>query len=90
MNNEYLRRGLLHVETLGRGFAWLDTGKSRRLLDAAEYVAAVQKRQGLYVSCIEEIAYKQGFITREQLESLAQPLLKTSYGKYLMEIAEGL
>lgn len=90
VNNEYLRRGLLHVETLGRGFAWLDTGNPDALLDAAEYVAAVQKRQGLYVSCIEEIAYKQGFITREQLESLAQPLLKTSYGKYLMEIAEGL
>ena len=90
VNNEYLRRGLLHVETLGRGFAWLDTGNPDALLEAAEYVAAVQKRQGLYVSCIEEIAYKQGFITREQLESLAQPLLKTSYGKYLMEIAEGL
>ena len=90
VNNEYLRRGLLHVETLGRGFAWLDTGNPDALLDAAEYVAAVQKRQGLYVSCIEEIAYKQSFITREQLESLAQPLLKTSYGKYLMEIAEGL
>ena len=90
VNNEYLRRGLLHVETLGRGFAWLDTGNPDALLDAAEYVAAVQKRQGLYVSCIEEIAHKQGFITREQLESLAQPLLKTSYGKYLMEIAEGL
>lgn len=90
VNNEYLRRGLLHVETLGRGFAWLDTGNPDALLDAAEYVAAVQKRQGLYVSCIEEIAYKQGFISREQLVKLAQPLLKTSYGKYLMEISEGL
>lgn len=90
VNNEYLRRGELHVETLGRGFAWLDTGNPDALLDAAEFVAAVQKRQGLYVSCIEEIAYKRGFITREQLVELAQPLLKTSYGQYLMEIAEGL
>ena len=90
VNNEYLNRGTLHVETLGRGFAWLDTGNPDALLDAAEYVAAVQKRQGLYVSCIEEIAYKQGFISREQLVKLAQPLLKTSYGKYLMEISEGL
>lgn len=90
VNNEYLCRGELHVETLGRGFAWLDTGNPDALLDAAEFVAAVQKRQGLYVSCIEEIAYKRGFITREQLIELAQPLLKTSYGQYLMEIAEGL
>ena len=90
VNNEYLRRGELHVETLGRGFAWLDTGNPDALLDAAEFVAAVQKRQGLYVSCIEEIAYKRGFITKEQLIEVAQPLLKTSYGKYLMEIAEGL
>ena len=90
VNNEYLRRGMLHVETLGRGFAWLDTGNPDALLDAAEYVSAVQKRQGLYVSCIEEIAYKQGFITKEQLVKLAQPLLKTTYGKYLMEISEGL
>lgn len=90
VNNEYLRRGELHVETLGRGFAWLDTGNPDALLDAAEFVAAVQKRQGLYVSCIEEIAYKRGFITKEQLIKVAQPLLKTSYGQYLMEIAEGL
>lgn len=90
VNNEYLRRGTLHVETLGRGFAWLDTGNHDSLLDAADFVAAVQKRQGLYVSCIEEIAYKQGFITKEQLLELAQPLLKTAYGKYLTEVAEGL
>lgn len=90
INNEYLRRGTLHVETLGRGFAWLDTGNHDSLLDAADFVSAVQKRQGLYISCIEEIAYKRGFITKEQLVTLAQPLLKTAYGKYLMEIAEGL
>lgn len=90
VNAEYLNRGKLQVETLGRGFAWLDTGTHDSLLDAADYVAAVQKRQGLYVSCIEEIAYKRGFIDREQLIALAQPLLKTNYGKYLMDIAEGL
>lgn len=90
VNYEYLRRGKLKVEPLGRGFAWLDTGTHDSLLDAADYVSAVQKRQGLYVSCIEEIAYKRGFITREQLVSLAQPLLKTNYGKYLMDIAQGL
>ncbi len=90
VNNEYLRRGSLYVETLGRGFAWLDTGNHDALLDAADFVAAFQKRQGLYVSCIEEIAYKRGFISKEQLLKLAEPLMKTAYGKYLVEIAEGL
>ena len=90
INNEYLRRGTLQVETLGRGFAWLDTGNHDALLDAADFVAAFQKRQGLYISCIEEIAYKRGFIDRAQLVKLAQPLLKTAYGQYLMDIAEGL
>lgn len=90
VNNEYLRRRALSVETLGRGFAWLDTGNHDMLLAAADFVSAFQKRQGLYISCIEEIAYKRGFIGREQLVNLAQPLLKTDYGKYLMEIAEGL
>ncbi|MEG1137036.1 MAG: glucose-1-phosphate thymidylyltransferase RfbA [Lachnospiraceae bacterium] len=90
VNNEYLRRGTLQVETLGRGFAWLDTGNHDALLDAADFVAAFQKRQGLYISCIEEIAYKRGFINKAQLIQLAQPLLKTAYGQYLIEIAEGL
>lgn len=90
INNEYLRRGTLRVETLGRGFAWLDTGNHDSLLDAADFVAAFQKRQGLYISCIEEIAYKRGFITREQLIELAQPLLKTNYGQYMLEVANGL
>ena len=90
VNNEYLQRGTLSVETLGRGFAWLDTGNHDMLLAAADFVSAFQKRQGLYISCIEEIAYKRGFIDKEQLVKLAQPLLKTDYGKYLMEIAEGL
>ena len=90
INNEYLRRGTLNVETLGRGFAWLDTGNHDSLLDAADFVAAFQKRQGLYISCIEEIAYKRGFINKEQLLELAEPLMKTDYGKYLVEVANGL
>lgn len=90
VNNEYLRRGTLQVETLGRGFAWLDTGSHDSLLDAADFVSAFQKRQGLYISCIEEIAYKRGFISREQLLKLAEPLMKTDYGKYMVEVANGL
>jgi glucose-1-phosphate thymidylyltransferase len=90
INNEYLRRGELRVETMGRGFAWLDTGNHDSLLDAADFVCAFQKRQGLYISCIEEIAYKRGFITKEQLLNLAEPLMKTDYGKYLVEVANGL
>ncbi len=90
INNEYLRRGTLMVETLGRGFAWLDTGNHDALLDAADFVAAVQKRQGMYISCIEEIAFRRGFIDREQLLKLAEPLMKTNYGKYLVEVANGL
>lgn len=90
VNNEYLKRGNLKVETLGRGFAWLDTGNHDMLLAAADFVSAFQKRQGLYISCIEEIAYKRGFIDAEQLKKLAEPLMKTDYGKYLMDIANGL
>lgn len=90
VNMEYLSRGDLRVETLGRGFAWLDTGTHDSLLDAADFVAAFQKRQGLYISCIEEIAYKKGFINKQQLLELAEPLLKTAYGQYLKDIAEGL
>lgn len=90
INNEYLQRGALRVETLGRGFAWLDTGNHDMLLDAADFVAAFQKRQGLYISCIEEIAYRRGFITKEQLLKLAEPLMKTAYGQYIVEVANGL
>ncbi|MBQ1897462.1 MAG: glucose-1-phosphate thymidylyltransferase RfbA [Lachnospiraceae bacterium] len=90
VNNEYLSRGNLHVETLGRGFAWLDTGNHDSLLDAADFVAAFQKRQGLYISCIEEIAFKRGFIDKEQLLKLSEPLIKTAYGQYLREVANGL
>ena len=90
INNEYLRRGTLRVEPLGRGFAWLDTGNHDALLDASDFVAAFQKRQGMYISCIEEIAYRRGFIDRDQLVALAQPLLKTAYGQYLVDVANGL
>ncbi len=90
INNEYLSRGNLHVETMGRGFAWLDTGNHDALLEAANFVATFQKRQGLYISCIEEIAFKRGFIDRDALLKLAEPLMKTEYGKYLIEVANGL
>ena len=90
INNEYLRMGDLMVETLGRGFAGLDTGNHDMLLDAADFVAAFQKRQGMYISCIEEIAYRRGFISREQLLKLAEPLMKTAYGQYLTDVANGL
>ncbi len=90
VNNEYLRRGALKVELLGRGMAWLDTGNHDALLEASNYVASIQKRQGLYVSCLEEIAYKQGFIDKEQLLTLADSMKMTEYGKYLFDIANGL
>jgi glucose-1-phosphate thymidylyltransferase len=88
VNNEYLRRGLLKVELFGRGLAWLDTGTHQGLLEASEFVAVIQKRQGTYVSCIEEIAYRMGYISRDQLLNLAQTLLKTEYGQYLLRVAE--
>jgi glucose-1-phosphate thymidylyltransferase len=90
VNNAYLVRGDLHVNTLGRGFAWLDTGTCDALLDAADFVGAFQKRQGLYIACIEEIAYRKGFIDRAQLLTLAKPLEKTAYGEYLHMVSEGL
>ncbi|NEX02219.1 glucose-1-phosphate thymidylyltransferase [Pseudobutyrivibrio sp. NOR37] len=90
VNNEYLNRGNLHVETLGRGFAWLDTGNHDMLLQAAEFVSTFQKRQGMYISCIEEIAFKRGFINKDQLLKLAEPLMKTAYGQYLVDVANGL
>jgi glucose-1-phosphate thymidylyltransferase len=88
VNNAYLDRGDLFVETLGRGFAWLDTGNHDMLLAAANFVSTIQKRQGMYVSCIEELAFKRGFITADQLKELAKPLMKSDYGKYLLEVAE--
>ncbi|MFD1927509.1 glucose-1-phosphate thymidylyltransferase RfbA [Sporosarcina siberiensis] len=85
--NEYLRRNQLKVEVMGRGLAWLDTGTHESLLEASNFVEAIQKRQGLYVSCIEEIAFRRNYITKEQLLLLALPLQKTEYGKYLVETA---
>ena len=90
MNKVYLEKGELDVKLLGRGFAWLDTGSHDSLLDAADYVSAIQKRQGLYIACIEEIAYRNGYINRDQLVKLAEPLTKTAYGRYLMDIGNGL
>lgn len=88
VNNAYLNRGDLRVELFGRGMAWLDTGTHEGLLEAADFVSIVQRRQGLYISCIEEIAYRMGYITRDKLLELAQPMMKTDYGKYLVRIAE--
>lgn len=87
VNNEYLRRGKLKVELFGRGMAWLDTGTHKGLLDASNYVEVVQTRQGLYIACLEEIAYRKGYISKEQLLELAKPLMKTDYGKYLVKIS---
>jgi glucose-1-phosphate thymidylyltransferase len=88
VNNEYLRRGMLNVKLLGRGMAWMDTGTHDAMLEASNFVEAIQKRQGLYVACLEEIAFKKKYITKEQLLILAKPLLKTDYGKYLVNVAE--
>lgn len=87
VNNEYLRRGKLKVELFGRGMAWLDTGTHKGLLEASNYVEAVQTRQGLYIACLEEIAYRKGYINKDKLLELAKPLMKTEYGQYLVRIA---
>ena len=87
VNNEYLRRGKLKVELFGRGMAWLDTGTHRGLLEASNFVEAVQTRQGLYIACLEEIAYRKGYINKEQLLELAKPLMKTEYGQYLVKVS---
>ena len=89
LNRQYLEKGNLMVEHFGRGMAWLDTGTHDGLLEASNFVEAIQKRQGLYISCIEEIAYRLGYIDSEQLKKLAEPLMKTNYGKYLYDISEG-
>jgi glucose-1-phosphate thymidylyltransferase len=86
VNNEYLKNGRLRVELLGRGYAWLDTGTPNSLLEAGEFIATIEKRQGLKISCIEEIAYRLGYIDKEQLSMLANPLKKNSYGQYLLNL----
>ena len=88
VNREYLRRGTLKVELLGRGMAWLDTGTHESLLEASNFIATIEHRQGLKVACLEEIAFKKGYITSEQLVQLAKPLLKNQYGEYLMGLLE--
>ena len=88
VNNEYLKKGKLKVELLGRGMAWLDTGTCSSLQKAGNFVETIQTRQGLYLACIEEIAYRKGYIDKEQLLKLAEPLQKTDYGRYLISIAE--
>ncbi len=90
INNVYLNRGDLDVIKMGRGMAWLDTGTHANLLEAGNYVMTIQNRQGLYIACIEEIAYKKGFIDAKQLEALIEPLKKTDYGNYLVDVLNGL
>lgn len=90
VNNQYLKKGALKVELLGRGMAWLDTGNHDALLEAANFVASIQKRQGLYIACLEEIAYKQKFISRDELLVLADTMKTTDYGRYLYDVADGL
>jgi glucose-1-phosphate thymidylyltransferase len=86
LNNLYLKQGNLKVELMGRGSAWLDTGTIDSLLDASNFIAAIEKRQGLKICCPEEIAFRKGFIDAEQLERLAKPLIKSGYGKYLFKL----
>ncbi len=89
VNQEYLAQQKLKVQTLQRGFAWLDTGTHDSLAEASTFIEVIEKRQGLKVACLEEIAFKKGWISREQLRQLAQPMLKNGYGQYLMQLAEG-
>ncbi len=88
LNNLYLREKRLKVKLLGRGFAWLDTGTHESLLDASNFISTIERRQGLKIACIEEIAYRKGFITRKQLIKLAEPLKKNQYGQYLLKVAD--
>ena len=88
VNNEYIKRGDLNVELMGRGIAWLDTGTHDSLMDAGAFVQAVEKRQGLKIACIEEIAWRNGYITADDVRRLAKPLSKTGYGQYLLELVD--
>ncbi len=88
VNNEYLRRGELHVERLGRGYAWLDTGTPESMLDAANFIHTIETRQGLQVACLQEIAYENGWLTKESVREGIADMLKTEYGKYLLNLIE--
>ena len=88
VNQEYLKQKNLKVQTLQRGFAWLDTGTHDSLSEASTFIEVIEKRQGLKVACLEEIAYKRGWITREQLKELAKPMLKNGYGQYINQLAD--
>jgi len=88
VNQEYLDRGKLKVELMGRGYAWLDTGTHKSLLDAGQFIETVETRQGLKIACLEEIAYKMGYITAEQVQKLAGPLSKSGYGEYLLKLIQ--
>ena len=90
VNKVYLQRGELRVQLMGRGFAWLDTGTHESLVEATHFVKTIEDRQGLKISCIEEIAYSMGYITSQELVSLAEPLRKSGYGEYLLQVAKGL
>ncbi len=89
INEVYLKQNKLNVEMLGRGFAWLDTGTHESLLEAAQFVETIEKRQGYKIACLEEIAFNNGWLTKQQIESLAQPFIKNSYGQYLLELVKG-
>jgi glucose-1-phosphate thymidylyltransferase len=89
VNQEFLNDGELNVQLMGRGFAWLDTGTHDSLAEASTFIEVIEKRQGLKVACLEEIAYKKGWIDANQLKELAKPMLKNGYGQYLMQLAEG-
>jgi len=88
VNQEFLKAGQLKVQTLERGFAWLDTGTHDSLAEASTYIEVIEKRQGLKIACLEEIAFRQGWITKEKLSELAQPMIKNQYGQYLINIAQ--
>jgi glucose-1-phosphate thymidylyltransferase len=88
IQKEFLQDGELKVQTLGRGFAWLDTGTHDSLSEASTFIEVIEKRQGLKIACLEDIAYRQGWVSREKMIQLAQPMIKNQYGQYLMRMVE--